>query len=226
MATSLAAVRWRRGGCHNPVKLDQIGYSAFAKSDRSSRDAQSSVAPLFAVVSQQTGHDGFGEKRKKKKLKPLALYVQLNGMANAKKTTRIAQGIAAECVGVRVRILNRTMTRIYDDLLRPHGIKFSQMNILTVIAMEGSVQPVEVVRILSIEKSTLSRNVRLMEANGWIERLPGDTGNSQLLRITPQGRQLYEKAAPAWRRAQKPATALLGERTTAALLRAVDRLQK
>ena len=147
-------------------------------------------------------------------------------MTDAREAMRIAKGIAAECVGARVRILNRAMTRIYDDLLRPHGIKFSQMNILTVTAMEGSVQPVEVARILSIEKSTLSRNVRLMEANGWIGRLPGDTGNSQLLRLTTRGRQLYKKAAPDWRRAQKRVTALLGERTTAALRRAVDRIQK
>ena len=150
-------------------------------------------------------------------------------MTAARKTDKarpIAQTIAAECVGVRVRMLNRAMTRIYDDLLRPHGIKFSQMNILTVVTLRGPVQPIEVTRILSIEKSTLSRNVRIMDANGWIESLAGDAGNTRLLRVTRKGRRLLEKAAPAWSAAQEQVISLLGERTTAALRSAVDRLRK
>ena len=87
-------------------------------------------------------------------------------------TKEIAQAIAGECIGVRVRMLNRMVTRIYDEMLRSHGIKFSQMNILTVVSLHGPIQPAQIGRILSIEKSTLSRNVRLMEDNGWIESLP------------------------------------------------------
>ncbi len=133
-----------------------------------------------------------------------------------------AREIARECVGARVRMLNRLVSRIYDDQVRPHGLKFSQMNILTVVTLHGPVQPVEVARILSLEKSTLSRNVSLMEANGWLETLPG-RGNAQLLRATAQGRRLLKKAAPGWRKAQKRVVSLLGGRTAAAVRRAVDR---
>jgi len=150
-------------------------------------------------------------------------------MAAARKTNdprTIARTIAAECVGVRVRMLNRAMTRIYDRLLRPHGIKFSQMNILTAVTLSGPVQPIEVTRILSIEKSTLSRNVAIMEANGWIESLAGDVGNTRLLRVTRKGGRLLERAAPAWSAAQEQVTSLLGERTATALRSAVDRLRK
>ncbi len=143
--------------------------------------------------------------------------------SNAQEASQIAQTIAAECVGARVRMLNRTMTRIYDDMLRPHGLKFSQMNILTVVTLYGPVQAVQVARILSIEKSTLSRNLRLMETNGWIASLPGDAGNAQLLRVTRQGRLMLKKATPSWRRAQERVTTLLGERTTAVLRRAGER---
>jgi len=139
---------------------------------------------------------------------------------------RMAQTIATECVGARVRMLNRATTRIYDDLLRPHGIKFSQMNILTVVTLHGPVQPIEVARLLSIEKSTLSRNVRIMEANGWIESNPGDAGNTRVLRVTRQGRRLLMSAAPAWKEAQAQLTAALGEKATAVVRRSVDRLRK
>ena len=149
------------------------------------------------------------------------LYIQPMAASEARQ---IAERISEECLGVRVRMLSRIVTRTYDELLRPHGIKFSQMNILSVLALHGPIQPVQVGRRLSIEKSTLSRNVRLMEANGWLENLPGEA-NTQLLRLTRRGRELYTKAAPAWQQAQERLAELLGDRATAALRTAVNRLR-
>ena len=142
------------------------------------------------------------------------------------KTTEIAQEIARDCIGVRVRMLNRVVTRVYDDLLRPHGVRFSQMNILTVVALRGPIQPVEIGNILALEKSTLSRNVRLMEENGWIESLPTESGNGQLLQLTTAGRSLYRKAAAAWRNAQSKLHELLGTQTTATIRQAADQVKK
>ena len=135
----------------------------------------------------------------------------------------VARSIASECVGARIRTLNRKISRVYDEAIRPHGIKFSQMNIVTVVGAYGPIQPVEVGRMLSLEKSTLSRNVALMEANGWIEVLPGD-GNTQLLRATREGRNLLKAAAPSWREAQARGKNMLGSESAAELRRATDRI--
>lgn len=121
-----------------------------------------------------------------------------------------AQTIANDCIGYRIRMLNRLVSRVYDDRLRPHGVRFSQMNILTVVALRGPVRPVEVGRILAIEKSTLSRNVRLMEENGWLKSEPAPQGTGHQLRLTKKGERLYEKAATAWRSAQDRVEQLLG----------------
>jgi len=137
-----------------------------------------------------------------------------------------ARAIAADCIGFRVRMLNRVMTRIYDEELRPHGIKFSQMNILTAVTLHGPVQPVDVAGILAIEKSTLSRNLRIMEENGWIESTPGEAGNTLQLRTTAAGKRLLKSAAPAWRAGQDAVTALLGDAATTTLKRAIDRMRK
>jgi DNA-binding MarR family transcriptional regulator len=147
-------------------------------------------------------------------------------MQTSNDTKKIAEGIASQCIGSRVRMLNRIVTRTYEEELRSHGIKFSQMNILTVVAKRGSIQPAEIGRILSIEKSTLSRNVRLMEAIGWIETLPGDGGNTHLLQLTRQRRRLYKKAAPAWSAAQEKLSKLLGDQTVAAIQLAVERVRQ
>ena len=52
-----------------------------------------------------------------------------------------------------------------------------------------------------------------------------DEDGPTLLRTTPKGRQLLKEAAPAWQRAHERITALLGERTTVALRKAVSRFR-
>lgn len=138
---------------------------------------------------------------------------------------RTARTIATECVGARVRLMNRAVSRLYDELLRPHGIRFSQMNILTIVTLKGPVRPVDVARILSLEKSTLSRNVRLMEDQGWIESLPGETGKELLLQVTPAGGKLLRKATPAWQEAQDRLTGILGQPAANELRKAADLLR-
>jgi DNA-binding MarR family transcriptional regulator len=146
-------------------------------------------------------------------------------MTKQDATRKTAASIADQCIGARVRMLNRMLTRIYEDALREYGIRFSQMNILTVIALRGPVQPADIVRILALEKSTVSRNAKLMESNGWIRSRPGE-GNTQLLEITAAGARLYRKAAAAWEQAQENSAAILGDRATQAIRRAVDRLKE
>ena len=47
-----------------------------------------------------------------------------------KKTSSI-DIIAKTCIAVRMRMLNRLVTNVYDEALRPLGLKVSQMNILS-----------------------------------------------------------------------------------------------
>ena len=119
--------------------------------------------------------------------------------------------IASECVAVRLRMLNRVITNIYDDALRPLDLKVSQMNILVAAAKLGTARPREVCQILHLDVSTLSRNVERMEARGWLEVVPDEDGRSQPFRLTAPGRKLLEKAVPAWSKAQQQVKAVLGE---------------
>jgi DNA-binding MarR family transcriptional regulator len=144
-------------------------------------------------------------------------------MDERSETRATAQRIARECVGARIRMLNRKISRIYDEAVRPHGIKFSQMNILTMVALNEPVAPVDLVRVLELEKSTLSRNVALMEANGWIESLAGG-GNRQLLRTTREGRRLLKRAAPDWKDAQARVESMLGRAVAQQIRTAANQL--
>jgi DNA-binding MarR family transcriptional regulator len=128
--------------------------------------------------------------------------------------------IARECLAVRMRLLNRVITKIYDDALRPHGLKISQSNILAVAGKLGLANPLRICEILHLDKSTLSRNVERMEAKGWLEVVPGDDAREQPFRITGQGKALMKRAEPAWEKAQAQAGKLLGKEGVAFLKKA------
>src|SRR6476620_1324203 len=119
--------------------------------------------------------------------------------------------IASECVAVRLRMLNRVITNIYDNGLRPLDLKVSQMNILVAAAKMGTARPLEVCEYLHLDVSTLSRNVERMKARGWLEVVADADGRSQPFRLTPQGRKLLEKAVPAWSEAQQQVKKVLGD---------------
>lgn len=129
-------------------------------------------------------------------------------MNNATKSS--IDTISRTCIAVRLRLLNRVVTNFYDNALRPLGLKVSQLNILIATARLGLARPAQVCEILQLSASTLSRNVKPLQANGWLEIGTEEDARAQHFRLTPQGERLIVKAVPAWEDAQRQATALLG----------------
>ena len=145
-------------------------------------------------------------------------------MTDNQKTSPAVDAIARNCIAVRLRLLNRVVTNLYDDALRPLGLKVSQLNILVLTAKLGLAQPAQVCDILHLDTSTLSRNVERMRAKGWLEIVPGEDARTQPFRLTAQGKRLLERAVPAWEQAQHQAEELLGDDGIALLNKAASRL--
>ncbi len=138
---------------------------------------------------------------------------------------QIEDTIAQECLAVRLRMLNRVITNIYDDALRPLGVKTSQLNILVVTARAGLAKPAEVCHVLQLDTSTLSRNVERMKTKGWLEVVPDEDGRAQPFRLTAKGKKLLERSKPAWEQAQQKARELLGGDAIAVINDAVTRIR-
>ena len=138
------------------------------------------------------------------------------------KLTRTVDTIASECLAVRIRLLNRTVTNIFDDALRPLGVKVSQLNVLMVVAKRGPISPGDVARSLNMEKSTLSRNVERMRTRGWLKVSHGDSGRKQVLELGSPGRKLIEKSLPLWKKAQAQTEAMVGHRDARVIHRAAN----
>ena len=134
--------------------------------------------------------------------------------------------IASECVGMRLRQLNRVVTRIYDEALRPLGLKTSQVNIMVAAWKLGIANPVKVCEVLDLDPSTLSRNVERMRTKGWLEVVPDDDARQQPFRLTGAGKRLLEKVVPRWGVAQRQVVELIGDEAAGILGKTVKRVRR
>ncbi|MBU6443701.1 MAG: MarR family winged helix-turn-helix transcriptional regulator [Alphaproteobacteria bacterium] len=130
-------------------------------------------------------------------------------------TDQIVQG----CLMGRARVLTRVLTGIYDEALRPFGIKASQLNLLAVVAMMAPIRRTDIGRLIHLDPSTLTRNLHVMLSNGWIEEvMDNEDGRGLPLQATEKGCGLLDQLGPAWKGAQRKALKLLGEDGAALLL--------
>jgi DNA-binding MarR family transcriptional regulator len=140
--------------------------------------------------------------------------------------TELLDRVATDCIAVRMRLINRVLTTIYDEALRPHGLRVSQSNVLVVVARMGDARPANVCRRLRLEKSTLSRDVEIMKRKGWLESDPPGGGRNQVVRITQAGLDLLAKSQPAWEAAQAEVKHLIGAAGVDALRRIAEKVIK
>ncbi len=127
--------------------------------------------------------------------------------------------IAESCLCFRLRKLNRVVTGIYDAMLRPTGLRISQVTILVATGRLGVASRAELCRLLQMDISTLSRTVARMRKQGWLETVDEGDARSQPLRITAEGRHALSEAFDAWEEAQRQAMNLLQEEGSALLRR-------
>lgn len=141
-------------------------------------------------------------------------------------TESAAHEIASSCHAYRLRVINRSITRLYDEALREFGITVAQLNLLVATTMQGPLRAADLVSALSIERSTLSRNLARLRSLELIEDVEGEDARSQPMRATTKGRRLLERILPVWREVQQETEELLGSALTGRLDAAMRRARK
>ncbi len=135
-----------------------------------------------------------------------------------------ADEISARCLAVRLRMLNRALTGLFDDALRPLGLRTTQLNILVVVSRMGDATASRVAAFLHLDKSSISREVRVLVRNKWLSEAKGTDGRRRHLSTSALGERLIARALPAWRAAQSRAEDMLGPAGTSAVHSLADRL--
>jgi DNA-binding MarR family transcriptional regulator len=119
-------------------------------------------------------------------------------------------------------MLGRVVSALYQEEMDPHGLTVGQYNILTALCLAGQMSPLALAKRLRLEKSTVSRNLRLMIASGWVHA--EGSGRGQKLSPTARGQRLFQAAFPAWQKAQRRTKDLLGVAGIEALSRVADQV--
>lgn len=126
--------------------------------------------------------------------------------------------IMEHCFAGRVRYMSRAITSMYNEHLREYGVTAAQVTLLSCIDQFAPVGPSELAQMLSMEKSTVSRNLARMHESGWIEIESGEDERARRVSMTRSGRSKLKKIHPAWKAAQAELEGLVGSTGTASIL--------
>jgi DNA-binding MarR family transcriptional regulator len=106
------------------------------------------------------------------------------------------------CACATARQLARMLTHLYDAQLRGTGIEAPQCSLMLMLDKLGALSQADLGRKFGLDKTTVSRNLRLLERNGWIESAASKDKRKRQFVLTPSGRKRLEAAKPKWKKAQ------------------------
>lgn len=121
------------------------------------------------------------------------------------------------CTNFKLRQLTRRVSQHYDHHLALAGLKTTQYSLLSHIAKLGPLTPGELARRMTLDASTLTRNLQPLVAAGWVVVGEGVNARSRLLTLTDAGRDVRQLAQRHWKAAQLELNGLLGSATVVAL---------
>lgn len=121
------------------------------------------------------------------------------------------EDIGRRCVCYNIKKVARHITRFYDEALRPSGLRATQYAVLMATLAKEPISLSELSRITVTERTTLTRNLTILERKGLVEIKQGPEDRRQrFVEITEKGREAIIKAIPLWKAAQERMEKRLG----------------
>jgi len=118
--------------------------------------------------------------------------------------------VAINCQCYKLRKAARIVTRIYNDALRPVGIKANQCTTLIAVSLMGPVSITNIADNLGMERTTVTRNLAPLVKAGFI-KIESGHGRTRNVLITPKGKAIIKKAKPVWADAQRQVIETISE---------------
>jgi len=116
------------------------------------------------------------------------------------KTHPVPSAIPLPCMCASFRRASRALTQLYDDALRPLGLRVTQFTILQALSLTGEISQGDLGDLLAMDSTTLTRTLRLMR--GWIEERPGQDRRERRLRLSTTGQKQLKRAEVPWQALQ------------------------
>lgn len=104
------------------------------------------------------------------------------------------------CLCLHAQRAARTLSRLFDEALRPVGLTSGQFSLLNALNRPAPPPIAPVAQLLAMDRTTLTAALKPLERNGLvaIAKDPDDRRN-RLLRLTDKGREILASAIPIWR---------------------------
>ena len=106
------------------------------------------------------------------------------------------------CMCASFRRAARALTQLYDDTLRPLGLRTTQFTILQALSLTGEISQGDLGDLLVLDSTTLTRTLRLMRTRGWIKERPGKDRRERWLQLSAAGRRQFNRASVPWQQLQ------------------------
>lgn len=124
----------------------------------------------------------------------------------------------AECACFNLRKATRAMTQLYDEALRPTGVRATQFSLLVAVKMFGQVTVTRLAKMGVMDRTTLTRNLKPLEKQGLINIESGEDKRKRVVTLTPKGTETLAKALPLWEKAQARVIKGLGQERWSSIL--------
>jgi DNA-binding MarR family transcriptional regulator len=118
---------------------------------------------------------------------------------------------ALGCTCFYLRSATRRATQVYDEYLAAVGLTVNQYSLLSKLSRNPGVSVSQFAAIMSMDRTTLTRNLKPLQAAGWIEI--ASAGRARALTLTEEGEAKFVGAIPLWQEAQTRVNEILGPRT-------------
>ncbi|WP_024577741.1 MarR family winged helix-turn-helix transcriptional regulator [Afipia sp. OHSU_I-C4] len=108
-----------------------------------------------------------------------------------------------DCYCTQFRRSSRALTRLYDAALKDHGIRITQFSLLRALRrLGGAATFSELADEVVLDTTTISRNVKVLAANGWVSFQNTDDGREKKIRLSSAGGRKIDTATSSWQVAQ------------------------
>ncbi|AZC27983.1 MULTISPECIES: MarR family transcriptional regulator [Pseudomonas] len=132
--------------------------------------------------------------------------------------------LPSQCLCTNLRRAARGVSRFYDGALDGFGINVAQYSLLNNLLRLDQPSISSLAEAMGLDRSTLGRNVRVLEAAGLVRLMEGDDQRNRLVQLTEAGRERLAAALPAWEAAQQRLIDRLGAQKRETLLALLNEL--
>jgi DNA-binding MarR family transcriptional regulator len=117
-----------------------------------------------------------------------------------------------DCVCGNLRMAARAVSSVYDRHLAASGLQASQLAVLWAVSNAQGITVKQLAECIAMHETTLIRNLRVLERQGWVALKVGRTDRRQRIpSLTRAGRTVFGKALIGWKKAQSEISGLLAE---------------